>query len=140
MSTTLILGAGVMGTAFCFPLADSGGKVLLVGTHLDDDWIESMKSTGFHPKLGVHLPQGVEPYAFGEIDSAFRHNPLRNPLLLSGTVIAQLVHIGAMYTPWLSDGLRIQPVSLQLWSELLLMAFSVLLAMELNKMMRKRLC
>jgi len=65
--------------------------------------------------------------------SAFRHNPLRNPLLLFGTVIAQLVHIGAMYTPWLSDVLRIQPVSLQLWSQFLFAALSVLLVMELHK-------
>jgi magnesium-transporting ATPase (P-type) len=33
--------------------------------------------------------------------SVFRHNPLRNKLLLGGTLIAQMVHIGAMYTPWL---------------------------------------
>jgi magnesium-transporting ATPase (P-type) len=71
-----------------------------------------------------------------ETRSAFRHNPLRNPLLLFGTVIAQLVHIGAMYTPWLSDVLQIQPVSLQLWFALLLMALSVLLAMELHKAIR----
>ncbi len=69
--------------------------------------------------------------------SAFRHNPLRNPLLLFGTVIAQLVHIGAMYTPWLSDVLRIQPVSLQLWSTLLLMATTVLVVMEIHKAILK---
>ncbi|MGD8589567.1 MAG: HAD-IC family P-type ATPase, partial [Chromatiales bacterium] len=63
--------------------------------------------------------------------SAFRHNPLRNPLLLFGTIIAQLVHIGAMYTPWISDVLQIQPVSLEMWFELLLMALSVLVVMEL---------
>jgi magnesium-transporting ATPase (P-type) len=65
--------------------------------------------------------------------SAFRHNPMGNPLLLFGTVIAQLVHIGAMYTPWISDVLRIQPVSFELWSELLFMALSVLLVIELHK-------
>ncbi len=70
--------------------------------------------------------------------SAFRHNPLRNPLLLFGTIIAQLVHIGAMYTPWLNDVLQIRPVTLELWFELLLMALSVLVAMELHKAMRKR--
>jgi magnesium-transporting ATPase (P-type) len=73
-----------------------------------------------------------------ETISAFRHNPLRNPLLLFGTLIAQLVHIGAMYTPWISDVLQIQPVSLQMWFELLLMALSVLVAMELHKAVRKR--
>lgn len=44
--------------------------------------------------------------------SAFRHNPLRNPLLQFSTVIAQLVYIGAMYTLWLKDVLHIQPVTL----------------------------
>jgi Ca2+-transporting ATPase len=71
--------------------------------------------------------------------SAFRHNPLRNPLLLFGTAAAQLVHIGAMYTPWLSEVLRIQPISPQHWLELLLLALSVLLIMELHKLLRPRL-
>jgi Ca2+-transporting ATPase len=69
-----------------------------------------------------------------ETRSAFRHNPLRNPILLFGTVAAQLVHIGAMYTPWLSDVLQIQPVSLDHWLQLLGMAFTVLVAMELHKL------
>jgi magnesium-transporting ATPase (P-type) len=74
-----------------------------------------------------------------EIRSIFRHNPLRNPILLIGTVMAQLVHIGAMYTPWISDVLRIQPVSPQHWLELLGLAMSILVAMELHKAIRWRL-
>jgi len=73
-----------------------------------------------------------------ETCSAFAHSPLRNPLLLIGTLVAQLVHIGAMYTPWISDVLHIQPVSLGHWGELLLMAVSVLLVMELHKLWRRR--
>ena len=65
--------------------------------------------------------------------SIFRHNLLRNKILLAGTLVAQLVHIGAMYTPWLSDVLHIQPVSFEHWLELLGMAFTVLVAMELHK-------
>jgi potassium/sodium efflux P-type ATPase len=68
-----------------------------------------------------------------ETRSLFRHNPLRNPLLLIGTVVAQLVHIGAMYTPWLSDVLRVQPVSPQTWLELLGFALTVLVVMEIHK-------
>ncbi|HHH44222.1 MAG TPA: HAD family hydrolase [Gammaproteobacteria bacterium] len=71
-----------------------------------------------------------------ETRSVFRHSPLRNPLLLLGTAVAQLVHIGAMYTPGLRDVLRIQPVSWQHWLELLGLALSVLLAMELHKRVR----
>jgi potassium/sodium efflux P-type ATPase len=68
-----------------------------------------------------------------ETRSAFRLSPLRNPLLLFGTAAAQLVHIGAMYVPWVSDVLHIQPVSPQHWLELLAMALTVLLVMEIHK-------
>jgi Ca2+-transporting ATPase len=68
--------------------------------------------------------------------SVFRHNPLRNPILLIGTAVAQLVHIGAMYTPWLSDVLHIQPISPQHWLELLGLALSLLIVMEIHKATR----
>ncbi len=74
-----------------------------------------------------------------ETRSVFLHSPLRNPLLLFGTAAAQLVHIGAMYTPGLRDVLGIQPVSLQHWLELLWLALSVLVVMELHKWLRLRL-
>jgi magnesium-transporting ATPase (P-type) len=73
-----------------------------------------------------------------ETRSTFRHSPLRNPLLLFGAAAAQLVHIGAMYAPWISDVLHIQPVSPQYWLELLGMALTVLLAMEIHKTVRRR--
>ena len=73
-----------------------------------------------------------------EVRSVFRHNPLRNPILLIGTAVAQLVHIAAMYTPWIRDVLQIQPVSLQHWLELLALAMIVLLVMELHKLIRHR--
>ncbi len=70
--------------------------------------------------------------------SVFRHNPMRNPLLLFGTAVAQLVHIGAMYTPWISDVLHIQPVSLQHWTQLLALALVLLVVMEIHKVIRGR--
>ena len=71
--------------------------------------------------------------------STFRHNPLRNPLLLFGTLTAQLIHIAAMYTPWISDVLQIQPITPQHWLELLGLALTVLVVMELHKALRQRL-
>jgi magnesium-transporting ATPase (P-type) len=65
--------------------------------------------------------------------STFRHNPLNNKLLVFGTTAAQMVHIGAMYTPWLSEVLAVQPVSFELWLQLLGYALSVLVVMELHK-------
>jgi magnesium-transporting ATPase (P-type) len=72
-----------------------------------------------------------------ETHSVFRHNPLRNPLLLFGTLAAQTIHISAMYIPWLSDVLRITPVTLPEWLELLGLALTVLVAMELHKVLRR---
>lgn len=73
-----------------------------------------------------------------EVLSVFRHNPLRNPILLIGTAVAQLLHIGAMYTPWISDVLHIQPVSPQHWLELLGVALTVLIVMEIHKVILRR--
>jgi magnesium-transporting ATPase (P-type) len=72
-----------------------------------------------------------------ELHSVFLHSPLRNPVLLIGTTVAQLVHITAMYTPWISDVLHIQPVSPQHWLELLGLALTVLVVMESHKILRR---
>lgn len=68
-----------------------------------------------------------------ETRSALTHNPLRNPILLFGTVIAQLLHIGAMYTPGLGDVLGVQPISFSNWFLLLQLALIVMLASEVQK-------
>ena len=70
--------------------------------------------------------------------SLLRHSLLRNKLLLVGTIIAQAVHIGAMYTPGLSTVLGVEPVSIGEWAELLAMALTLLLAMELHKVLVRR--
>jgi len=72
-----------------------------------------------------------------ETRSVFTHNPLRNHFLLFGTLAAQLIHIGAMYTPWLSDVLHIQPVSFDFWIDMLLIAITILIVMESHKFLRK---
>jgi len=71
--------------------------------------------------------------------SVFQHNPLRNKILLIGTLLAQLIHIGAMYTPWIRDVLHIQPVSLQHWLQLMMLALSILLIMESHKWVRTKM-
>lgn len=70
MSTIVILGAGVMGSAMCLPSGDRGHAVRLVGTHLDRDIIDSVRATGRHPKLNVQLPKGIEAFHHEEFGSA----------------------------------------------------------------------
>ena len=72
-----------------------------------------------------------------ETRSALDHNPLRNPLLFFGTLGAQLIHIGAMYTPGLREVLGVQPIALAEWAELLLLALALLAVMEMHKGWRR---
>ena len=73
-----------------------------------------------------------------ETRSAFRHSPFRNPILLMGTAAAQLIHIGAMYTPWIRDVLQIQPIPFMHWLELLGIAMIALIVMEIHKVIKTR--
>ena len=72
-----------------------------------------------------------------ETRSALTHNPLRNPFLLFGTVAAQLIHIGAMYTPLMQEVLHIQPISFENWLKLLGVALILLVVMEAHKLLYK---
>src|SRR4051794_25926840 len=71
MSTVVILGAGVMGSALTMPLADNGHDVRLVGTHLDRDIVDAVRATGEHPGLGRTLPDAVRAYQIDEAPKAF---------------------------------------------------------------------
>ncbi|MGE5137862.1 MAG: NAD(P)H-dependent glycerol-3-phosphate dehydrogenase [Rudaea sp.] len=71
MAIATILGAGVMGTALTFPLADNGHEVRLVGTHLDREIIDRIRSTGVHPGLNSRLPGSVRPYQVEDAAGAF---------------------------------------------------------------------
>jgi glycerol-3-phosphate dehydrogenase (NAD(P)+) len=71
MPTIAILGAGVMGSALTFPLADNGHDIRLVGTHLDRDIIERVRADGVHPGLGRRLPEGVRPHQLEDAEAAF---------------------------------------------------------------------
>src|SRR5215211_7740437 len=71
MSTIAILGSGVMGSALAMPLADNGHDVRLVGTHLDRDIIDAIRSSGVHPGLDRELPATVRPYQLDELEAAF---------------------------------------------------------------------
>jgi P-type Ca2+ transporter type 2C len=74
-----------------------------------------------------------------ETKSAFKISLTSNKILLLGTLGAQLIHIAAMFTPGLSEVLGVSPVSFYHWSQLLVLAMSVLLVMELYKLLRPRL-
>ena len=64
MSNILILGAGSMGTAFSFPCSDNGHSVSIIGTHLENDFIDKINSTKKHPALDCEVQKNVEFFKF----------------------------------------------------------------------------
>ncbi|MGE5550941.1 MAG: NAD(P)H-dependent glycerol-3-phosphate dehydrogenase [Bacteroidota bacterium] len=70
MPNVTIVGAGLMGTALAWPLADNGHRVRLVGTHLDAEIIRSCLESGYHPRLRRRLPAGVQPYYVEQVHEA----------------------------------------------------------------------
>lgn len=72
MANVVILGAGLMGSAFSTPLADNGHQVRLVGTHLDGDIIEEIHDSRTHPRLRVRLPDAVTPYTYDRLGEAMQ--------------------------------------------------------------------
>ena len=55
MAKIVVLGAGVMGSAFAQMIADSGHDVSLVGTHLDGNIISALRDGKAHPNLNFKL-------------------------------------------------------------------------------------
>ena len=70
--------------------------------------------------------------------SLFRIPVRTNPLLFGTVAGAQALHIGAMYTPWLKDVLRIEPISLEDWAWLLAAASTLIGVIELYKAFRRK--
>ena len=57
MKKIIIIGAGAMGSAFAVPCMDNKNDVTIVGTHLEDELIESINSNKqVHPALKIQLP------------------------------------------------------------------------------------
>jgi glycerol-3-phosphate dehydrogenase (NAD(P)+) len=70
MADVAIIGAGMMGTAMCWPLIDNGHQVRLVGTPLDDEIIRNIQENGMHPKLRRAIPPGVKPFTAQQISES----------------------------------------------------------------------
>lgn len=70
MAKVAVVGAGMMGSAMTMPLVDRGHQVRLVGTHLDEAIIASVRSSRIHPKLGLPLAEAVTAHRHEELDAA----------------------------------------------------------------------
>jgi len=70
MAIVTIVGAGMMGTAMCWPLVDNGHSVRLVGTPLDEEIIQSISTSRVHPQLEREIPREVKAFSSSEMAAA----------------------------------------------------------------------
>ncbi len=74
-----------------------------------------------------------------ETSSIFKIDHSKNRFLWVSIIIAQGVHIASMHIPFMQSVLNVQPVNLEMWSMLLVVAIGLMAVMELEKFIRKKL-
>ena len=73
-----------------------------------------------------------------ESHSIFKINHAKNKFLWISVLVAQALHVGSMYTPFMQSVLNIQPVNLKVWGILFVIALVLVAVMEVEKVIRKR--
>ena len=74
-----------------------------------------------------------------ENHSIFKIDHTKNKFLWMSVILAQFIHIGSMYSPFMQSILNIQPVDIKLFSSLLLIALLLMIVMEIEKTVRRKL-
>jgi len=72
MKKIVIIGAGSMGSAFTLPCVDNRNRTFLIGTHLEDKLINSLKKNYLHPLLKTKLPKKLTIEKFKNLDSIIK--------------------------------------------------------------------
>ena len=67
MANILIFGAGSMGTAFSFPCSDKKHSVIIVGTYLENNFIDLINSQRRHPALERDVPKNAKFLKFEKL-------------------------------------------------------------------------
>ena len=75
MSKITIIGAGAMGSAFAFPCLDNNHDTNIIGTHLEDKFIDEFKKNdNLHPSLKTNIPKGINISKFEKFESILKSN------------------------------------------------------------------
>ncbi len=75
MSKIIIIGAGAMGSAFAVPCFDNNHDVNIIGTHLENEFIDKIKkNNNFHPGLNTALPEGLKIFKFDKFEEILKTN------------------------------------------------------------------
>jgi len=75
MSKIIVIGAGAMGTAFAVPCLDNNHDINIIGTHLEDNFIDQVKlNKRLHPGLNSTISEGINLIKFEKFDSILNSN------------------------------------------------------------------
>ena len=70
MSKIVIIGAGAMGSAFALPCLDNNHDINILGTHLENEFIDQLKkNNNLHPALNTKIPQEIKIFKFENANS-----------------------------------------------------------------------
>ena len=95
MSKIIVIGAGAMGSAFALPCFDNKHDINIVGTHLENDFIDKLKkNNNFHPGLNSPIPKEINIFKFEKFDN-----------LLSSKVDLIVLGISSKGIEWVADQL-----------------------------------
>lgn len=76
--------------------------------------------------------------ARSETTSLLRLSPVSNPFLFVATLSALAIHVASLYLPPTQYILRVEPIEAAAWVRIVAVATSILVAMELHKLIRRR--
>jgi len=75
MSKIVIIGAGAMGSAFSLPCLDNSHDVNIIGTHLENEFIDNLKkNNNFHPGLNSTISEKIKIYKFEKFYEILKSN------------------------------------------------------------------
>lgn len=77
------------------------------------------------------------PSSRSETLSVFGKSPFSNRFLFVGTLAALAIHTAALYLPVTQFALDLEPIDLRSWLEILAISSSVIVAVELHKLLRR---
>ena len=107
MANILIFGAGAIGSAFSVPCLDRQHQVRIVGTHLEENFIDELKNKKhFHPTLKCHLSKNTSIVKYSDLPNELKNSPDLIVLAVSSKGINWIVD----QLNYLSHGKNLPPI------------------------------
>jgi magnesium-transporting ATPase (P-type) len=119
------------------------GAVIAAGTLFMFDWARRQPDFTLEQQRTVALSTLVVFQALhlfssrSELRSVFQMSPISNRFLVLAQLGALVVHVGALHLGFTQFILRVEPIPFHAWSWIVVVSLSVLVAVELDKLLRR---